>query len=127
LKNSSRIFIATHTNPDGDAIGSMVAMGLGLDSLNKKITLYNESPIPAVYRFLPSVNRVVRNINNENYDLAIILDCSDLQRIGNAVSIIKTIPITINIDHHVTNTRFGNFQLIDTSACATVEIIYRLI
>jgi len=127
LKNSSRIFIATHTNPDGDAIGSMVAMGLGLDSLNKKITLYNESPIPAVYRFLPSVNRVVRNINNGNYDLAIILDCSDLQRIGNAVSIIKTIPITINIDHHVTNTRFGNFQLIDTSACATVEIIYRLI
>jgi phosphoesterase RecJ-like protein len=127
LKNSSRIFITTHTNPDGDAIGSLVAMGLGLDSLNKKITLYNESPIPAVYRFLPSVNRIVRNNNNENYDLAIILDCSDLQRIGNAVSIIKTIPITINIDHHVTNTRFGNFQLIDTSACATAEIIYRLI
>jgi len=127
LKNSNHILIATHTNPDGDAIGSLIAMGLCLDVLNKKTTLYNESPIPAVYRFLPEVNRVVRNIQNENYDLAVILDCGNLKRIGMAVSVVRQIPITVNIDHHVTNTRFGHFQLIDTSACATAEIIYRLI
>lgn len=127
LKNSNHILIATHTNPDGDAIGSLIAMGLCLDVLNKKTTLYNESPIPAVYRFLPEVNRVVRNIKNENYDLAVILDCGNLKRIGMAVSVVRQIPITVNIDHHVTNTRFGHFQLIDTSACATAEIVYRLI
>jgi len=127
LKNSNHILIATHTNPDGDAIGSLIAMGLCLDVLNKKTTLYNESPIPAVYRFLPAANRVVRNIKNENYDLAVILDCGNLKRIGMAVSLVRQIPITVNIDHHVTNTRFGHLQLIDTSACATVEIIYRLI
>jgi bifunctional oligoribonuclease and PAP phosphatase NrnA len=127
LKNSDHILVATHTNPDGDAIGSLVAMGLCLDVLNKKTTLYNESPIPAVYRFLPATNRVVRDIKDEDYDLAVILDCGNLQRIGAAVSAVKRIPVTINIDHHVTNTRFGDFQLIDTLACATAEIIYHLI
>ena len=80
----------------------------------KKITLYNESPIPAVYRFLPATNRVVRDIKNETYDLAVILDCGDLQRIGKAVSTVRQIPVIVNIDHHVTNTRFCRFQLIDT-------------
>lgn len=127
LKNSNHILIATHINPDGDAIGSLIAMGLSFDVLNKKTTLYNESPIPAVYRFLPAANRVVRKIKNENYDLAVILDCGNLKRIGMAVSVVRQIPIIINIDHHVTNTHFGHFQLIDTSACATAEIIYRLI
>jgi bifunctional oligoribonuclease and PAP phosphatase NrnA len=126
LRNSDHILVATHTHPDGDAIGSLIAMGLCLDGLNKKITLYNESPIPAVYRFLPATDRVVRDIKNENYDLAVILDCGDLQRIGKAVSAVRQIPVIVNIDHHVTNTRFGHFQLIDTLACATTEIIYRL-
>ena len=70
---------------------------------------------------------MVRTVKDGRYDLAVILDCGDLQRIGKAVSAVQKIPIIVNIDHHVTNTRFGHFQLIDTSACATAEIIYRLI
>jgi len=127
LKNSTHVLVASHAKPDGDAIGSLIAMGLSLDALNKKTTLYNESPIPAVYRFLPSVNRIVRHINSAGYDIAVMLDCGDLERIGNAVSAVRQIPVIVNIDHHITNTRFGHFQLIDTSACATAEIIYRLI
>jgi phosphoesterase RecJ-like protein len=127
LKNSSRVLVVTHTGPDGDAIGSLTAMGISLAALGKKTTLYNESPIPAVYRFLPSVDRVVRQIDSESYDTAVVLDCSDLQRTGKAVSALNRIPVVINIDHHVTNTGFGHFQLIDTSACACTEIVYRLI
>ena len=127
LKNSSHTLVVSHAKPDGDAIGSLIAMGLALDALNKKTTLYNESPIPAVYRFLPSVNRIVRHINSASFDIAVMLDCGDLERIGKAVSTVKQIPVIVNIDHHVTNTRFGHFQLIDTSACATAEILYRLI
>jgi len=127
LKNSHHILVATHKNPDGDAIGSLLAMGLSLDALNLKTTLYVESPIPAVYRFLPEVNRIVRNLRGKHYDLAVILDCGDLQRIGKAISIVRQTPVIINIDHHVTNTGFGHLQLIDTSACSTAEIIYRLI
>jgi len=128
LKNSNHIIIASHTNPDGDAIGSLIAMGLALDTLNKNITLYNESPIPSAYRFLPSVEKIVRQIKETNtYDTAIILDCADFQRIGKISSIISKIPVIINIDHHITNTGFGNLNLIDTSACATAEIIYNLL
>jgi phosphoesterase RecJ-like protein len=128
LKNSSHIIIASHTNPDGDAIGSLIAMGLALEAMNKNITLYNESSIPSAYRFLPSVERIVRQIKETNtYDTAIILDCADFQRIGKISSVISKIPVIINIDHHITNTGFGNFNLIDTSACAAAEIIYNLL
>jgi len=127
FNNSHRILVVTHANPDGDAIGSLIAMGLSLEALNKKITLYCESLIPAVYRFLPEVHRVVKKIGNKNYDMAVILDCGDWSRIGEDVSFVKQIPVIVNIDHHITNTRFGHLQLIDTSACATAEIVYRLI
>jgi len=127
FNNSNKILVVTHANPDGDAIGSLIAMGLSLETLNKKITLYCESLIPAVYRFLPEVHRVVNKIGNLNYDMAVILDCGDLDRVGQAASFVKQIPVIVNIDHHVTNTRFGHLQLIDTSACATAEIVYRLI
>ena len=128
LKTSNRVLLTSHENPDGDAIGALIAMGLALESWGKVITLYNESPIPVVYRFLPSVNRIIRVIcEMEAYDTAVVLDCSDLERIGRAAEAVKRVPTLINIDHHVTNTRFGDVQLIDDKACATCEIVYRLI
>jgi phosphoesterase RecJ-like protein len=128
LKNSNRILITTHTSPDGDAIGSLMALGLSLDAMDNTVILYNQSPIPAVYRFLPSVSRVVQHLDGgRRYDVAVVLDCGDLQRIGQAVSVVKDVPVLINIDHHVTNTYFGDYQYVDTSACATAELVYRLI
>ena len=128
LLSSNHILLASHTNPDGDAVGSTIAMGLLLSATDKKITLYNESLIPAVYRFLPRVEMIENSINTANdFDTAVILDCSDLQRIGTATSVVNDIPSVINIDHHISNSHFGNFQLIDTSASSTAEIIYRLI
>lgn len=128
LLSSNHILLASHTNPDGDAVGSTIAMGLLLSATDKKITLYNESLIPAVYRFLPRVEMIENSINTANdFDTAVILDCSDLQRIGTATSVVNDIPSVINIDHHISNSHFGNFQLIDTSASSTAEIICRLI
>ena len=128
LKNSHAVLIASHANPDGDAISSSLAMGLALSSSKKEVTLYNESPIPAVYRFLPAFDQVVHRIDESTvYDTAVILDCSDLERIGKAVSLVAEIPVVINVDHHITNTFFGDFQLIDTAACATAEILFHII
>ncbi len=128
LKNSQSVLLATHSNPDGDAIGSLTAMGLALVALNKTTTLYSESPIPAVYRFVPAVDRVVSQFHGtNNFDTAVILDCGDLQRVGKAASAISQIQTVINVDHHVTNTGFGDIQIVDTSACATAEIVYRII
>ncbi|MFP3998466.1 MAG: DHH family phosphoesterase [Desulfobacterales bacterium] len=128
LKNSKKILLATHIHPDGDAIGSLLSMGLALEEIKKKVQLYNESVLPAVYNFLPSIHRIKNNPGElEEYDTAVILDCSDLQRVGEAAEAISRIPVIINIDHHATNSRFGKYQLIDPRAASTTVLIYRLI
>jgi phosphoesterase RecJ-like protein len=128
LKKSERILIASHVHPDGDAIGSLIGLGVGLEEFKKRVWLYNESPIPAIYQFLPSLHLVHQTIGDiTDFDTAIILDCSDLHRIGEAAEAISKIPVLINIDHHSTNTRFGKYQYVDPAASSTAEIVYRLI
>jgi phosphoesterase RecJ-like protein len=128
LKKSERVLLASHANPDGDAIASLLAMGLALDSLGKQTTLYNESPMPVVYRFLPAVDRIQHLLGTaDQYDTAVILDCGTLERVGKAADVVHGIPVIINIDHHYTNTGFGNFHHVAPSACATAEIVYQLI
>ena len=128
IKSGQHLLIASHAEPDGDAVGSLIALGLALREFGKKATLYNSSPIPAVYRFLPGVEQIVRHIEAADaYDMAIMLDCGDLVRVGEAADEISKIPTIINIDHHVSNTGFGHVQLVDTTACATAEIVYGLI
>jgi phosphoesterase RecJ-like protein len=131
LKTSKNILLATHIRPDGDALGSMIAMGLALAAYGKSITLYNESKTPAGYRFLPSIEWIEHHIDREaleRYDTLIILDCGNIHRIGKlATEVERRIPIIINIDHHISNTGFGSFQHIDPEACSTAEIIYGLI
>ena len=128
IKVAEHILLASHSDPDGDAVSSLLALGLAIGKIGRKTTIYNASPIPAVYRFLPSVERIVRHIKKANtYDVALILDCGDLSRIGEASSTVNQIPMVINIDHHISNTGFGDIQLIDPMACSTAEIVYRLI
>lgn len=129
LTSSKNVLVASHTNPDGDAIGALLATGISLEKVGCRVVLHNESPIPAVYRFLPAVNRIHKEVTDlSRFDAAVILDCGNLERVGSiAATLEKTIPAIINIDHHTTNTRFGQFQLVDVHACATSEIIYRLI
>jgi bifunctional oligoribonuclease and PAP phosphatase NrnA len=128
FKRHQRFLVVSHTHPDGDAIGSLLATGLTLRAMGKDVHLFNESPIPAVYRFLPSVNTIQQQIDPAlPFDAAIVLDCGDIDRIGDFAARIIQAPLLINIDHHVTNTHFGHLPLIDADACATAEIIYRLI
>lgn len=128
IKKSKKILVTSHSDPDGDAVSSLLAMGLTLSYLGKKTTLYNYSPIPAVYRFLPSVERIIDHIEPVNgYDTAMILDCGDISRVGPAGENIGRIPVVINVDHHISNTGFGDLQLVDPDACSTAEIVYRII
>ncbi|MGE0086626.1 MAG: bifunctional oligoribonuclease/PAP phosphatase NrnA [Desulfococcaceae bacterium] len=128
LKRSKHVFIASHVNPDGDAVGSLIAAALMLETLGKKVTMYNESLIPAVYRFLPDTERIVSDFKEfDTCDTAVVLDCGDIRRVGKIAEHLSRIPVLINIDHHVTNTRFGDLNCIDTQACATAEILYRFI
>jgi phosphoesterase RecJ-like protein len=128
INEKNNILLSSHVNPDGDSVGSLTALGLSIESMGKKVTLYNESPIPAIYRFLPATDRIVSSFNNPGmFDAVIILDCSDMERVGDSAPLILKIPEIINIDHHITNTKFGTARLIDVKACSTAEIVYRLI
>ena len=128
IKSANRILVASHKDPDGDAVGSLLALGLAFIRLGKRTSLYNESAIPAVYQFLPGVGLIQRRIEGPDaYDAAVILDCGDLPRIGECWPTVSRVPVIINIDHHISNTGFGHFQLIDRQACATAEIVARLI
>lgn len=128
LKSSRHLLVASHVSPDGDALGSQLALGQALSALGKQVTIYNESDIPKLFRFLPGVDSIVQRLDSvDDFDTAFILDCGDLQRIGDMASMVARIPTVINIDHHLTNTRFGAYHLVDPSACATAEIVYRVI
>jgi len=128
LNESRTVFMATHVNPDGDAVGSLIAMGIGLQQHGKRVYLYNESPIPAVYRFLPGVQEVKRTLPPlQEWDAVVVLDCGDIGRIGEAANHVDDLPLVINIDHHVTNTAFGHHRLVDPAACSSTEIVYRLL
>jgi bifunctional oligoribonuclease and PAP phosphatase NrnA len=128
FERNQKFLLASHTHPDGDAIGSLLALGLALMRMSKDVVLYNESPIPAVYRFLPSVSTVRQKFElDQHFDAVVLLDCGDIDRVGAVADPISRVPMLINIDHHVTNTCFGHLQWIDGHACATAEIIYRLI
>ncbi len=128
LKQSRRLLLTSHTNPDGDAVSSMLALGLALKKIDKDIVWLNESPIPAVYRFLPSADRIAQTVEaHEPFDVAVVMDCGDTDRIGCTAAVIDQSPVVINIDHHATNTGFGHLQYVDPTACATTELIYRLL
>jgi phosphoesterase RecJ-like protein len=128
LQKSRSILVVSHTNPDGDAIGALLAAGLAFKAMDKKVRIVNESAIPAVYRFLPSIQSISHRINAaETFDTVVVLDCGSLERVGTLISRIETAPMIINIDHHMTNTQFGHLQLVDPNACATAELIYRIV
>ena len=128
LKNSGTLLVTTHVNPDGDALGALLAMGLALKADGRQVTMFNESPIPAVYRFLPGSDQIEGRVPSPiDYDTVVVLDCGDLARVGSIAAQIREHRRIINIDHHVTNTGFGHYQLIDPAASSSTEIVYRLL
>ena len=128
LTRSRRVLLTTHTHPDGDAIGSLLALGLSLERMGKTIAMVDDDPIPAIYRFLPEVARITDRVpSGVDFDTAVVLDCGSLQRVGAVAEAVTAAPVVINIDHHVTNEAFGTLRLVDPEACATAEIIYRLL
>lgn len=123
LKDASSILIAAHIRPDGDAIGSMVGMGLALQAGGKHIQLMLEDPIPSRYHFLKG-SELIHPTVSEPFDLSIALDCGDLARLGKFFQDKKP---DINIDHHVTNENFGKVNLVIPQEVATCAILAKFL
>jgi phosphoesterase RecJ-like protein len=119
LNASQKPLILSHIRPDGDAIGSLIALGLALKNAGKSPLLILEDGLPAKYRFLNGSEMVGSKVKGD-YDLIITLDCSDQERLG---KIGDTLSVNINIDHHITNEKFGEINLVNPDAPATAEIL----
>jgi phosphoesterase RecJ-like protein len=128
IKNSKRVHLITHINPDGDAIGSVLGLGLAIKSIGIDAVVLKNDEIPEKYRFLPGQQLMAAcNQVSEAPDTIVVLDCGDEDRLGDGKSHIKDARCVINIDHHISNTMFGNMNLVDANAAATAEIVYQLI
>ena len=124
-----RFLIATHVLPDGDAIGSMLGLGMGLQKRGRRVTMACPGGVPENLRFLPGSEEILSadNIEPSEYDIVVVLDSSDLGRIeGIYEKLPSGIPI-VNIDHHATNKSYGTYNYVDTSAAATGEQIYKIL
>ncbi|MFO7538110.1 MAG: bifunctional oligoribonuclease/PAP phosphatase NrnA [Chloroflexota bacterium] len=127
ITNAQSILIVTHVDPDGDAIGSLTAVGNGLAHLGKQVTMACDDNVPGRFRFLPLTDKVQKGVSSAaTFDLMIALDCGDESRMGRTFADLNQKPPLINIDHHVTNTNFGQINLVDAQATSTTEILYEL-
>ncbi|GAB6157586.1 bifunctional oligoribonuclease/PAP phosphatase NrnA [Desulfotomaculum varum] len=129
IKKSQRLLLCGHVMPDGDSLGSVLALGLGLRWLGKDVTIVSSDPIPELYHFLPGIDTVqVGEVPQQSYDLLVAVDCSVPERLGKALEpVLKSgLPVAV-IDHHVNDRPFGHYNYVRTAAAATGEIIMDLL
>lgn len=127
ILKSENIYIASHVRPDGDNLGSMLALGLALKKTDKKIYMVKTDPIPSDFMFLPGVQYITEIDNYDNIDLLIALDSSDAERLGHNRKLVDKANFIINIDHHISNTNFGHINIVDSNSGSTAEIVFKMI
>jgi phosphoesterase RecJ-like protein len=130
FEKAETIALACHVNPDGDALGSLLALGIALKSKydRKNIVFLSHDGVPDIYEFLPQSGLILSETPFVAYDLAIALDSGDPARTGEGIlPIFAASKVRMDIDHHVGEGPFGDVQLIDTKAAATAEIIFDLV
>jgi len=125
ILQAESIVISCHVNPDGDCIGSMLALGRGLKNIGKKVFLLSQDGVPERYRSLPGAGEVRRR-GDEKVDLAIAVDCNDRHMLGKSFEAFERAKKILEIDHHEFRVPFGDIALIDTKAGAVGEIIFGL-
>jgi phosphoesterase RecJ-like protein len=127
ITQNRSFLVATHENPDGDAVGSSLALACYLSALGKDVTVFSCDPLPDNYSFLPLADSVVTTIPERNFDICFVLDAGDLSRTGRDPDRFRQMGKIINIDHHPDNKVFGDINLLDPQASATGALVYRLI
>ena len=125
LRSNDRFIVTTHENPDGDALGSLLAMTFALCELGKDASMYlfGEVPIPNEYAFMNFAG-IVRGPNPDSSGQVIVaLDCANERRLGPETALLEKAQLVVDIDHHHDNTRFGKVNLIVGHASSTGEIL----
>jgi phosphoesterase RecJ-like protein len=119
IKGAEKILVVSHIRPDGDAVGSLLGLGLALKESGKQVQMVLVDGVPSSFRHLPGANQIARKVQGP-YDLSIVLDISDLNRTGNVLT--GQIP-DVNIDHHITNLNFARLNYVEPESAATSAIL----
>jgi phosphoesterase RecJ-like protein len=125
IRVHERFLVTTHENPDGDALGSLLASKLALEQLGKDVVMYHggEAPLPAEYAFMP-LDGLRRRVPEDAGERALLaVDCANESRLGPDPEVLVSAPIVLNVDHHHDNTRFGNVNLVVPEASSTGEVL----
>lgn len=126
IDRSQTFFVAAHEGPDGDAIGSTLALANALREMGKDVVAYNRDRAPLEFEFLPGYETVVNEIDDSQvFDVGFVLDAGELERAGGWIR--ERCQKLVNIDHHPYSENFGDVYFVDTDACATGILIYRLL
>lgn len=127
IRERRRFVIVSHLRPDGDALGSQLALGLSLRAAGKDVTLWNEDGMLDKLRFLPGAELVsAPPAAPQEFDALIALDTAAESRLGTPLAAIRT-GYTINIDHHISNIGYGDLARIDATSPATGQIVYEML
>lgn len=129
IKRNNNFLITTHTNMEGDALGSVLAFYRLIKILGKQGMMINEDIIPYGYGFLPgadSVKKLKRELWKVKFDCLVTLDCSELKRCGQVYKLNMDRRPILNIDHHISNTRFADVNWVDPQAASCTQMIYQL-
>jgi phosphoesterase RecJ-like protein len=127
FREKDRFLIACHENPEGDAIGSELALALALRKMGKTATVLNADPVPGNLAFLPGAESVVHEADGSRYEVSVVVDCGSAERTGRVRGELGKPPLLVNIDHHRTNGFLGNYCLVDPEAAATGILVYRIL
>jgi phosphoesterase RecJ-like protein len=126
IKEHKKFLVTAHVNLEGDALGSELAMYLLLRKLNKQVDVVNNDPTPQAYSFLPRARVIKNDIKDTRYDAVMVLDCSDSFRTGRVKDFLGRARYIINIDHHISNTFFGDINWVDPTASSASEMMFKL-
>jgi len=128
IKKFNRFLITSHINPEGDSLGSQVAIAGLLRHLKKEFLIIDNDKVPEHLSFLPDISLIQNTIDrlDMRFDAAIVLDCPNLNRTGKVKSLVEKTGFIINIDHHVSNENFGNVNWVEKDASSTGEMVYLL-
>ena len=128
LREDACFILVAHVLPDGDSIGSMLALGEALANDGKEVQIYSPGKVPRKYEFLRGSEKIrLEGMELKTGTVVVALDSSDPERLGSFADTVKKAPHFINIDHHVTNVHYGTLNLVEAEAAATGEIIFSLL
>lgn len=125
IDNSKTVALFFHVNPDADAIGSALGLKYCLESLGKHVTVFSQDKLnPMLNEILNKNNEICYEVVSSKFDLGVVLDCSEISRIGEMSKVLNNCKNILNIDHHLNNQNFTEYKIVNEKSSSTCELVY---